>query len=212
MISVTEESQRRDWLTLSQASRALGVHPVTLRRWADAGEIPVLRTPGGHRRFLGSDLESFLRTSGAEPQMPDRGLVKRVLDVTRQGIHSPAAHDQTWYLAYDEEARARQREMGRRLLGLLMTYLAGREDEEAVLQEARAVGRASGQEARARGLGSWEAAQAFLFFRDFLLEATFQAPRGPGAPDRSLHTYRRVNRFMNEVLLSTLAAHEASGD
>ena len=206
-----EGTQKRDWFTLGQASQVLGVHPVTLRRWADAGEIPVLRTPGGHRRFFRTDLESFLRKSGAERLVPVGGLVERMLDVTRQGIQSPAVEDQGWYLAYDEEARARQREMGRRLLGLLMTYLSGREDGEAALEEARAVGRASGQEARARGLRSSDAVQAFLFFRDFLLEATFQGPAGPGLPERSLHTYRRVNQFMNEVLLATLAAHEASG-
>ncbi len=205
-----ERTQTRDWFTLSQASRVLGVHPVTLRRWADAGEIPVVRTPGGHRRFLHSDLETFLRKSGAELVLPEGKLVERMLDVTRQGIQSPAVEDQDWYLAYDEEARARQREMGRRLVGLLMTYLSGHEDEGAALEEARAVGRASGREARARGLRSSDAAQAFLFFRDFLLEATFQAPAGPGLPDRSLHTYRRVNLFMNEVLLATLSAHEAS--
>ncbi|MFQ5945592.1 MAG: helix-turn-helix domain-containing protein [Anaerolineae bacterium] len=206
---MSKGSPPRDWFTLSQASRVLGVHPVTLRRWADAGELPVLRTPGGHRRFLLADLDSFLRKSGAEP-LPEGGLVERMLDVTRQGIQSPAVEDQSWYLAYDEKARARQREMGRRLLGLLMTYLSGQEDGEAALEEARSVGRASGQEARARGLRSSDAAQAFLFFRDFLLEATFQAPAGPGLPQRSLRTYRRVNIFMNEVLLATLAAHEAS--
>ena len=40
------------WLTLSEAAEQLGVHPTTLRRWADNGDIPVSVTPGGHRRFL----------------------------------------------------------------------------------------------------------------------------------------------------------------
>ena len=47
------------WLSLKQAADRLGIHPTTLRRWADSGEIPVMLTPGGHRRFAISDIERF---------------------------------------------------------------------------------------------------------------------------------------------------------
>ena len=40
------------WLSLKAASKKLNVHPTTLRRWADNGDIPVMLTPGGHRRHL----------------------------------------------------------------------------------------------------------------------------------------------------------------
>ena len=49
MTDSTPETER--WLTLSQAAQELGVHLTTLRRWADNGDIPVMLTPGGHRRF-----------------------------------------------------------------------------------------------------------------------------------------------------------------
>src|SRR5438552_15199602 len=48
------------WLTLTQASRALGVTPNTLRRWADRGQIPSFTTPGGHRRFLVASVQAFV--------------------------------------------------------------------------------------------------------------------------------------------------------
>ena len=38
-------------LTVSQAAARLGVHPDTLRAWADKGHVPVVRTPTGYRRF-----------------------------------------------------------------------------------------------------------------------------------------------------------------
>ena len=44
------------WLTLSQAARFLDVHPTTLRRWANNGDLPAMVTPGGHRRFAAIDL------------------------------------------------------------------------------------------------------------------------------------------------------------
>jgi excisionase family DNA binding protein len=61
-----EESARRDpeWLTLGQAARFLGVAQSTIRKWSDHGRVPAFYTPGGHRRFRRSDLESFLARSG----------------------------------------------------------------------------------------------------------------------------------------------------
>ena len=45
-------------LRLSEAAALLGVHPDTLRRWADAGQVPCTRTPGGERRFTRADVEA----------------------------------------------------------------------------------------------------------------------------------------------------------
>ena len=45
-----------EWVSLRQAAQMLGVHPATVRAWADKGELPSRRTPGGHRRFRRADL------------------------------------------------------------------------------------------------------------------------------------------------------------
>src|SRR5512143_84832 len=52
-----------EWLSLSTASELVGVHPVTLRAWANQGRVATQRTAGGHRRFRKSDL---LRWSKAQ--------------------------------------------------------------------------------------------------------------------------------------------------
>jgi excisionase family DNA binding protein len=59
-------AQRDDseWLTLGQAARFLGVAQSTIRKWSDQGRVPAFYTPGGHRRYRRSDLESFLDRSG----------------------------------------------------------------------------------------------------------------------------------------------------
>lgn len=49
-------------LTLAEACTALGVSTSTLRRWADAGRIKVVRTAGGHRRF---PLDEIRRLNGS---------------------------------------------------------------------------------------------------------------------------------------------------
>lgn len=43
-------------LTPSQAASVLAMHPETLRRWEENGRIKSQRTPGGHRRYLESDV------------------------------------------------------------------------------------------------------------------------------------------------------------
>jgi excisionase family DNA binding protein len=53
-----------DWLTLGQAAKYLGVAQSTIRKWSDNGRVPAFYTPGGHRRYRRSDLDTFLDRSG----------------------------------------------------------------------------------------------------------------------------------------------------
>ena len=58
-----------EWLTLGQAASYLGVAQSTIRKWSDGGRLSAFYTPGGHRRFRRSDLDSFLAGSrGAHPR------------------------------------------------------------------------------------------------------------------------------------------------
>jgi excisionase family DNA binding protein len=52
-----------EWLTLGEAAKYLGVAQSTIRKWSDSGRLPAFYTPGGHRRFRRSDLDSFLGSS-----------------------------------------------------------------------------------------------------------------------------------------------------
>jgi excisionase family DNA binding protein len=54
-----------EWLTLGQAATYLGVAQSTVRKWSDGGRLPAFYTPGGHRRFRRSDLDSFLAGSSS---------------------------------------------------------------------------------------------------------------------------------------------------
>src|SRR2546421_8500169 len=68
-----------DWLTLGQAAKYLGVAQSTIRKWSDVGRVPAFYTPGGHRRYRRSDLDTFLERSG--PGAKDRtGPVVLVVD------------------------------------------------------------------------------------------------------------------------------------
>ena len=51
---------RKD-LTSRQAARLLGASEASVKRWADGGLLPTLRTAGGHRRFRPEDVVAFRR-------------------------------------------------------------------------------------------------------------------------------------------------------
>jgi excisionase family DNA binding protein len=83
------------FLRLKAAAEALGVHPVTLRRRADEGRVPVVR-PGGERTFRTEELERFM---GLAPKaIPRReALYVRVSGTTGQ---------ESSLVAQEEELRA----------------------------------------------------------------------------------------------------------
>src|SRR5512141_2507723 len=93
-MSSAEPASSEHWLDLSEAAHYLGVHFTTLRRWADAGQVPCIRTPGGRRRFAAADLQVFLESlRQSHLQGPGAGtamvpLEARTLDVARQHLHS----------------------------------------------------------------------------------------------------------------------------
>lgn len=48
------------FLTTRAAAELLGVGTTSVKRWADSGLLPCVRTPGGHRRFSREAVESLL--------------------------------------------------------------------------------------------------------------------------------------------------------
>jgi len=69
-----------EWLTLGQAARFLGVAQSTIRKWSDQGRVPAFYTPGGHRRYRRSDLETFLQRSGGPGGQSKSGPLVLLVD------------------------------------------------------------------------------------------------------------------------------------
>lgn len=52
-------------LTPSEVAKALRVDPKTVTRWAKAGKISSVRTPGGHHRFRKVEIDAILAGGGS---------------------------------------------------------------------------------------------------------------------------------------------------
>lgn len=176
---------RTGWLTLGEASRALGVDPGTLRRWADGGKIAHFQTPGGHRRFLRETIEALV------PELQRR---------VRADVGA-----QDWRSRLDEGSLRWFRESGMRMTELLVRTLEG-----APLREALVLGREYGIEATRAGLSLGEATQAFLFFRShFLAEIAALARRRSLPSDRAATLLARADGVLDRVILALIAGHQA---
>ena len=86
----TADKDQPQWLSLREAAKRLSVHTTTLRRWADEGRIPVMLTPGGHRRFAASDVDHISKRRRTTRRL---GPVERIwanhaLELTRQKLMS----------------------------------------------------------------------------------------------------------------------------
>ena len=61
-------------LTPGEVAALFRVDPKTVTRWAAAGRISSIRTPGGHRRFRESEVRSLLAAGESElGNSPDGG-------------------------------------------------------------------------------------------------------------------------------------------
>lgn len=57
-------------LTPAEVAAIFRVTPDAVRQWADDGKLVSFRTPGGQRRFLRSDVESFLASVSLDAPEP----------------------------------------------------------------------------------------------------------------------------------------------
>ncbi len=205
------------WLTIHEACAFLGVDQSTLRRWSDDGKVPVFRTPGGHRRYAEADLRTLV---GEGPRLQERARVSRqtLTDRSLSGYEDEylrAVRERPWFRAYGAGNQEEHRRLGRRLVDLAMRYAsapAAAADRASFLDEARLIGEHYGRNGAALGLSTSETVEAFIYFRSPVVRAISGLIDEQGlAVKRAIRLYAEINQFLDQVLVSTVHAHEADG-
>jgi excisionase family DNA binding protein len=199
-----------EWLELAEASQMLGVHPSTLRRWADAGKIEHARTLSGRRRFQRSAVERVRKSMGqpAESQQPAQFNEFTTLDLARQRTGNLTALQAGWLHNLNDEQKLLFRYSGQRLLGLMVQFISRSDGAEAFLEEGRKVAGDYGWICYKAGLSITQTAEAFLYFRRSMVESV-QATTGLGGPNDvdGPRIFLRTIDFFDSLLVATIESY-----
>jgi excisionase family DNA binding protein len=197
-----------EWVSLRQAADMLGVHPATVRNWADKGDLPSRRTPGGHRRFRKNDLLQYAETQGELQPLEVKYIIQNALGETRMQVGT--LNSEAWYTAMSETTREEMRSQGRRVLEALRGYMAqGAPDVR--LAEAITLGKDYAQQLSQDGLTLPQAVRGFLYFSDFVINSilTWSEVTPPRNASEWANLLRQVNTFIHAMLLSIIEYYEA---
>jgi excisionase family DNA binding protein len=207
-------SRDPDWLSLSEASRVLGVSPATLRRWSNAGRLRVFTTPGGHRRFSRTALERLLPADRTRrPTLGSAGLTPTQIARTYRRASREAAPELPWVLTLTDDQRLLFRERGQLLAAGLLQHLDAPEPESAAhhLQEASVNAAEYGRVAAALGLSLSQTVEGFLRFRmPFHQELAVAARRRGFDTAETTSLLEAAERAMDRLLLATMTGHTAA--
>jgi excisionase family DNA binding protein len=202
-----------EWVSLRHAADILGVHPATVRNWADKGDLPTRRTPGGHRRFRRSDLLRLAESNTEDTQTTQTNEVKLILQnalgQARMQAGSNDLETSGWYGRMSEGTRKTMREQGRVVLEALRTFLANGESEENLAVAVR-MGKTYAQALHDDGMSLPDAMRGFFYFSEFVMDSVLNwsevsAPRDPHEWSNLL---RQINHFNNTILLSIVEYYQ----
>jgi excisionase family DNA binding protein len=200
----------RSLISISQASRMLGVSEATLRQWTDEGKIRAFITPGGHRRYNKTELQCFTGKHQRVHGLKD--LVAKIEDTPPQ--HRELAHTYfstaSWYNKLDTESRRHLAESGRELLHLVIRYVtsepAKKKEVEAL---ARSIGSDFGEQVAKLGLSLTEALETFMLHRNPVINAvTDLMRRRETLNERAVEAIPLMTHIMDETLIALVAAYQ----
>lgn len=97
----TRANSIRKTLTSKEAARLLGVSEASVKRWADGGLLPTVKTAGGHRRFRPEDVAVFRRERLHRTGRPSARASAETSPAPGGAPRDPAKRGETAALMYD---------------------------------------------------------------------------------------------------------------
>lgn len=208
-MSPLERKPHSRLIPISEACRMLGVSEATLRQWTDERKLKAFVTPGGHRRYDETELKSLL--AGERHFHGIKDLVSQIESAPlrqREIAHQffPAT---AWYDRLDQQSTARLRELGNRLVGVIVHYVSRPTQQSQAIDQARQVGREFGALLESSGLSLTDSLEAFLLHRTPVLDAATALMRDHEPLNkRAADAIQQVTYLVDQVLLALVQAHQ----
>lgn len=211
---MADESTKHDWVSLREAAEILGVHPATIRNWADKGDLPARRTPGGHRRFRREDLESWLEAQQTPPPAEVQILIQNAMGRMRMHISDGEMNSLDWYETMDPQSRVMMGLKGRQMLEALQQFLVDAFDTGESQDNVIELGEDYGRFLIDHGLSLDQAMEGFLVFSDFLHEAALSIVEVINTRPSAdwLLLLREVRHFNNHLLIGLTHIYTHRGE
>jgi len=199
----------RSLVSISEASRILGVSEATLRQWTDDGKIQAFVTPGGHRRYSRVDIRRFAGLQRKVHGVKDLVTELQEAASLQRGVAQLNFPATSWYGKLGDESYESLAQCGRQLLGLVIRYVTEPSKQEETIELARDVGRDFGIELIKQGLSLTDALEAFLLHRTpFVTATTNLMKKREMLNERAVEAIPLVNRIMDEALVSLVTAYQ----
>jgi len=203
------KNESSEWVSLRRAAEILGVHPATVRNWADSGKLPFRRTAGKHRRFNTHDLTNYAQSQGELQPLEVQVIIQNALGQTRMQVGADNLENAQWYTAMSKETKVQMREEGRRALEAIREYVASGAPDERLSLAIR-LGKDYAERLNEDGLTLPQALRGFFYFGDFVVNSilTWSELSQPSNSSEWSTLLRQVNTFMNTMLLSIVEYYE----
>jgi excisionase family DNA binding protein len=196
-------------VNISEASQILGVSEAALRQWTDEGKIKAFITPGGHRRYMKSELKKLMSShqkilgiKDLATKLEDTVQIHRQVDMTFLSTTS-------WYNRLSKESQRQLATFGRQMLQLIIRYIAEPPKRDEVEKLACDAGSRFGETLATLDLPLTDAVQAFILHRDPVLNVVTQLMKKREASlERISAAIPLVNHIMDKILVSLMTAHQ----
>jgi excisionase family DNA binding protein len=202
-------NEKDELVTISEASRIMGVSEVTLRQWTDEGSIKAFVTPGGHRRYSKAELKKVLSLEHKPLGINDLAVKLGDSASVHREIAAAFLQSVSLYSRLDAESQKRFSSLGRQLLSLIIKYITEVSKQEETLLSIREVGHNFGELTAKLGLPLIDSVQAFTQHRDPIVSVTsHMLKKGDSFSRRLIEAIPLVDRAMDEALVSLVSAHQ----
>lgn len=192
----------------------LGLSASTLRRLADNGTVRSFVTPGGHRRYSRTSVQSLLPERAAHrPPLARLGETPERLSRLYRRTVTPATAELPWVVELSAEQRARFRADGRQVVAALLAALdaPGPVARARRLAVALAASADYGRAACAAGIPESMTVEIFARMRrPFLDELSALARRRDFDAAATTALLGEATEALDELVLATLRAHEGA--
>jgi len=200
----------RDTLvSISEASKTLGVTEVTLRQWTDEGRIRAFVTPGGHRRYSVSELKRFIGAHRKTVGMRDLATQLEETAASHRELVRVSMTDGERFGKIDEDARQELAHLGRQLLNDVIRYATIPAKRDSTLLGARETGRQYGEVLARIGLPLTDSVEMFVMHRDPIVNATRELiNRKEALSGRVIDAIPLATRVIDEALVALVATYQ----